>query len=184
MPHTHSKHTCSSSIRWSFSFWAPQALPPIILKHNSLYKTRTMLSNHPPTESIPSYLSHPVPPAAAFVKGPHNISRKGMLKGKLSIMDWTCKNSMSFFLFELIMFWSSLSRIIHAQQEWEAALQWFEKATSDDSLAKEVDEVHLILWTTPWSADPQILHSYITFLEMAMFLSNNWLSSSQINMVL
>ena len=119
-------------------------------------------SNHPPTESIPSYLSHPVPPAAAFVEGPHNISRKGMLKGKLSIMDWTCKNSMSYFLFELIMFWSSLSRFIHAQQEWEVALQWFEKATSDDSLAKEVDEVHLILWTTYslecWSTNSPFIH--------------------------
>ena len=140
-------------------------------------------SNHPPTESVPSYLSRPVPPAT-FVEGLRNVARKAMLEGKLSVMDWTCKNSMSFFSFELIEFWSSLTRIIHARQEWEAASRWLEKAAGDDSLSKEIDEVHLILQTTPWSTDLQILRSRLTFLEMAKFLSNSWLSSSHIDMAL
>jgi hypothetical protein len=140
-------------------------------------------ANHPPTESVPTYLSRPVPPAT-FIDGLHNVARKAMFNGKLSIMDWTCKNSTLFFLFELIEFWSSLTRIIHARQKWEAASRWLEKAVCDDTLADEVDEVHLILQTTPWSADLQILRSHLTFLEMATFLSNNWPSSSQIDMAL
>jgi hypothetical protein len=77
-------------------------------------------ANHPLTESVLTYLSRPVPPAT-FVDGLRNVARKAMLDGKLSIMDWTCKNLTSFFSFELIEFWSFLTRIIHARQKWEAA---------------------------------------------------------------
>ena len=93
-----------------------------------------------------------------------------MLEGKLSVMDWTCKNSTSFFSFELIEFWSSLTRIIHARQEWEAASRWLEKAAGDDSLSKEVDEVRLILQTTPWSTDLQILRSRVTDASQRLLL--------------
>src|ERR1700677_2675258 len=140
-------------------------------------------SNHPPTESVAICLSRPVPPAP-FVNGLRNIARQAMLNGKLSIVDWTCSDSLSFFSFELIEFWSSLTQIIHAKQEWEAALRWLEQAAQDEPLDKEVREVHLILRTTPWKAELQILHSRLTFLEMATFLSNGWLSSSQIDMAL
>ena len=140
-------------------------------------------SNHPPTESVAIYLSRPVPPVN-FIEGLRSVARQAILDGKLSIMDWTCKNPTSFFSFELIEFWSSLTKIIHARQKWEAALQWLGKAAQDEPLDKEVREVHLILQTTPWKAELQLLRSHLTFLEMATFLSNDWLSSSQIDMAL
>ena len=72
-------------------------------------------SNHPLTESIGTltesvgiYLSHPVPPLA-FVEDLCAVAGQAMCDGKLSITDWTCKNSMSFFLFELIKFWTSVA---------------------------------------------------------------------------
>ena len=140
-------------------------------------------SNHPPTESVAIYLSRPVPPVT-FIEGLRNAARLAIVDGKLSIMDWTCKNPTSFFSFELIEFWSSLTKIIHARQKWEAALQWLGKAAQDEPLDQEVREVNLILQTTPWKAELQILRSRLTFLEMATFLSNHWLSSSQIDMAL
>ena len=141
-------------------------------------------SNHPPTESVTIYLSQPIPPAS-FVEGLRNAARQAMLDGKLSIMDWTRKNSMSFFSFELIEFWGSFTNIIHARQEWEAAQQWLEQAAQEDPrLNEEVHEVLLILRTTPWKANIQILRSRLPFLNMATFLSNRWLSSSQIDMSL
>ena len=140
-------------------------------------------SNHPPTESVAIYLSRPVPPAT-FIEGLRNVASQAILDGKLSIMDWTCKNPTSFFSFELIEFWSSLTQIIHARQEWEAALQWLRKAAQDEPLDKEVREVLLILRTTPWKAELRLLRSHLTFLKMATFLSNGWLSSSQIDMAL
>ena len=146
-------------------------------------KPEQCFSDHPPTESVIVHLSRPVPPAN-FVSGLHNVARQAMLNGKLSIKDWTFTNSMSFFSFELIEFWNSLTKIIHAQREWGAALQWLEQATRDEVLDKEVREVHLILRTTPWNAELRILRSRVTFLEMATFLSNGWLSSSQIDMAL
>ena len=79
-------------------------------------------SNHPPTETVAIYLSCPLPPAT-FIEGLRNISMQAMLEGKLSIVDWTCKNSTAFFSFELIKFWASLTKIMHARQEWEAASQ-------------------------------------------------------------
>ena len=147
-------------------------------------KPELCFSNHPPTESVTIYRSRPVPPAS-FVEGLRNVSRQAMLNGKLSIMDWTRKNSMSFFSFELIEFWSSLADIVHARQEWEAAFQWLEETAQDDPrLSKEVHEVRLILQTTPWKANLQILRSRLPFHKMATFLSNSWLSSSQIDMSL
>ena len=140
-------------------------------------------SNNPPTESITIYLSCPVPPVT-FIEGLRNVARQAILDGKLFIMDWTSKNPTSFFSFELIEFWSSLTKIIHARQKWEVALQWLGKAAQDEPLDKEVREVHLILRTTPWKADLHLLRSHLTFLEMATFLSNGWLSSSQIDMAL
>ncbi|KAH9032049.1 hypothetical protein EDB85DRAFT_1890890 [Lactarius pseudohatsudake] len=140
-------------------------------------------SNHPPTESVAIYLSRPVPPAT-FIKGLRSAARQAMLNGKLSIVDWTCKNSTSFFSFELIEFWTSLTEIIHVRQEWEVALQWLEQAARDNPLDEDVREVHLVLQGTPWKADLQLLRSRLTFREMVTFLSNNWLSSSQIDMAL
>jgi hypothetical protein len=141
-------------------------------------------SNHPPTESVAIYLSRQVPPTT-FVEGLRNVARQAVLNGKLSIMDWTCKNSSHFFSFELIEFWASLIKIIHARKKWEAALRWLnsQQAARGD-LDKDVREVYLILQTTPWKADLQILRSRLTFLEMATFLSSRWLSSSQIDMAL
>ena len=140
-------------------------------------------SNHPPTESVAIYLSRPIPPVT-FIEGLHNVAKQAMLDGKLSIMDWTRKNSMSFFSFELIEFWSSLTQIIHAKQKWEASLQWLEQAAKDEPLEKEVHEVHRFFQTTPWKAELQLLRSRFTILEMATYLSNGWLSSSQIDMAL
>lgn len=140
-------------------------------------------SNHPPNESVTICLSRPVPPTH-FVDGLRNFARQAMLNGKLSILDWTCKSSTTFFSFELIEFWSTLAKIIHAQQEWAAALRWLEQAIQNEPLDKEVREVHHILRTTPWNTELQILRSRVTFLEMVTFLSNGWLSSSQIDMAL
>ena len=140
-------------------------------------------SNHPPTESVAIYLSRPVPPVT-FIEGLRSAARQAMLNGRLSIVDWTRKNSSSFFSFELIEFWTSLTKIIHARQRWEAALRWVEQAVRDDPLDKDVREIHLILQTTPWDANLKILRSRLTFLEMATFLSNHWLSSSHVDMVL
>jgi hypothetical protein len=140
-------------------------------------------SNHPPTESVAIYLSRPVPPAT-FVEGLRNVARQAMLDGKLSITDWTHKNATLFFSFELIEFWASLTKIMHVRQEWEAALRWLEEAAQGEPLDEEVREVRLILRTTPWTADLKILRSRLTFLEMATFLSNSWLSSSEIDMAL
>ena len=146
-------------------------------------KPEFCFSNHPPTESVAIYLSRPVPPAT-FIEGLRNVARQAILDGKLSIMDWTCKNPMLFFSFELIEFWSSLTKIILARQKWEAALHWLGKVARDEPLDKEVREVHLILQTTPWKAELRLLRSHLTFLEMATFLSDGWLSSSQIDMAL
>ncbi|KAI9438716.1 hypothetical protein H4582DRAFT_2146243 [Lactarius indigo] len=154
--------------------------------HSSVFPSmgpERCFSNHPPTESVIIYLSRPVPPAT-FVKGLRSAARQAMLDGKLSIVDWTCKNSTSFFSFELIAFWTSLTEIIHTKQEWEAALRWLEKAARDHPLDKEVREVRLILEGTPWKADLQLLRSRLTFREMTTFLSDGWLSSSQIDMAL
>jgi hypothetical protein len=140
-------------------------------------------SNHTPTESITIYLSRPIPPVN-FITGLRNVARQAMLDGKLSIMDWTCNDVTMFFSFELIEFWSSLVQIAKARQEWEAALRWLEQAAWDEPLDKEVHEIHLILQITPWKAELHILHSRLSFLEMATFLSNGWLSSSQIDMAL
>jgi hypothetical protein len=140
-------------------------------------------SNHPLTESIGIYLSRPVPPAA-FVEGLRTVAGQAMLDGKLSIVDWTCKNSTSFFSFELIKFWTELTRAIKARQVWAAAMKWLEQATEDQRLVQDVCEVHLMLQTAPWSASLRILCSRLTVLEMATFLSDGWLSSSQIDMAL
>ena len=59
-------------------------------------KPELCFSNHPLTESIIIYHSLPVPPAS-FVEGLHNIYRQAMFNGKLFLMEWTHKNSMSFF---------------------------------------------------------------------------------------
>jgi hypothetical protein len=140
-------------------------------------------SNHPPTENIAIYLSQPVPPAT-FIEGLHTAARKAILDGKLSIVDRTYKNSTSFFLFELIEFWATLTKAINAKQVWVAAKKWLEQAGEDKRLDQEVRGVHVILQTTPWSGHIQILHSRVTFLEMATFLSDGWLSSSQVDMAL
>jgi hypothetical protein len=102
-----------------------------------------------------------------FITGLRNVARQAMLDGKLSIMDWTCNDVTTFFSFELIEFWSSLVQIAKARQEWEAALRWLEQAARDEPLDKEVHEIHLILQTTPWKAELHILHSCLSFLEMA-----------------
>jgi hypothetical protein len=140
-------------------------------------------SNHTPTESVTIYLSRPIPPTK-FITGLRNVAKQAMLDGKLSIMDWTCNDSTIFFSFELIEFWSSLVQITNARQKWEAALRWLEWAAQDEPLDKEVREIHLILQTTPWKAELKILHAHLSFVEMATFLSNGWLSSSQIDIAL
>ncbi|KAH8976530.1 hypothetical protein EDB86DRAFT_3095889 [Lactarius hatsudake] len=140
-------------------------------------------SNHPPTDSVTIYLLVPSHRQHSL-KDLRSAARQAMLNGKLSILDWTCKNSMTFFSFELIEFWASLTEVIHARQEWEAALRWLEQAARDNSLYEEVHKVQLILQGTPWKADLRLLHSRLTFREMATFLSNGWLSSSQIDMAL
>ena len=118
-------------------------------------------SYHPPTESVAIYLSRPVPPVT-FIEGLRDASRQAMLDGKLSIMDWSCKNSMLFFSFELIEFWSSLTQIIRAKQEWEAVLRWIEQVAKDKLLEKEVREVHLIIRTIPWQTGLQVLRSCLS----------------------
>ena len=118
-------------------------------------------SNHPPTESVAIYLSRPVPPVT-FIEGLRDASRQSMLDGKLSIMDWTCKNSNSFFSFELVEFWGSLTQIIRARQEWETALRSFVQVAKDEPLEKEVREVHLIIQTIPWKAGLQVLRSCLS----------------------
>jgi hypothetical protein len=65
-----------------------------------------------------------------------------------------------------------------------ATKKWLEQAGEDKHLDQEVRGVHLILQTTPWSGHIQILCSCIMFLEMATFLSDGWLSSSQVDMAL
>ncbi|KAH9010301.1 hypothetical protein EDB84DRAFT_1570618 [Lactarius hengduanensis] len=140
-------------------------------------------SSHPPTDSVAIYLSRPVPPVT-FIKGLRNAAGQATLNGKLSIMDWTCKNSTSFFSFELIEFWAMLTKAINARREWAAAMKWLEQAGEDKHLDKDVREVRLILQTTPWSGNIKILRSRLMFLEMATFLSDGWLSSSQIDMAL
>lgn len=139
-------------------------------------------SNHPPTDSVAIYLSRPVPPLT-FVDGLRTAAGQAMLKGKLSIVDWTCKNSTSFFSFELIEFWTVLAKAIEARRVWASAMKWLDQV-EDACLDQEIREVHLILQSTPWSGTIQILRSRLTFLEMATFLSNDWLSSSQIDMAL
>jgi hypothetical protein len=67
----------------------------------------------------------------AFVKGLCTVAGQAMLDGKLSIVDWTCKNSTSFFSFELIQFWTKLTRAIEARQVWAAAMKWLEQAAED-----------------------------------------------------
>lgn len=140
-------------------------------------------SNHPPTESVAIYLSRPVPPLT-FVEGLRTVAGQAMRDGKLSIMDWTCKNSMSFFSFELIEFWTVLTRAIEARQVWMAAMKWLKQAAEDHRLDGEICEVRLMLKTIPWSANIQILRTRLTVLEMATFLSDHWISSSQIDMAL
>jgi hypothetical protein len=139
-------------------------------------------SHHPPTDSVAIYLSRPVPPLT-FINGLRTAAGQAMLKGKLSIVDWTCKNSTSFFSFELIEFWTVLTKAIDARQVWASAMKWLEQV-EDMCLDQKVREVRLILQSTPWSGTIQILRSHLTFLEMATFLSNDWLSSSQIDMAL
>jgi hypothetical protein len=143
----------------------------------------TCFSNHPPTESVAIYLSRPVPPMT-FVEGLRNVAGQAMLNGKISIVDWTRKNSTTFFSFELIEFWTVLTKAINARREWAAAMKWLERAGEDTRLDQEVREVRLVLQTTPWSGSIQILRARLTFLEMATFLSDGWLSSSQIDMAL
>ena len=142
-------------------------------------------SDHPPTESVAIYLSRPVPPVT-FIEGLRSVAGQAMLDGKLSIVDWTCKNSTRFFSFELVEFWTALTKAISARREWAAAMKWLEQAGlgEDKCLDREVQEVRLMLQTTPWSGSIQILRSCLTFLEMATFLSDRWLSSSQIDMAL
>jgi hypothetical protein len=123
-------------------------------------------------------------PSSGFVKGLRIVAGQAMLDGKLSIVDWTCKNSTSFFSFELIQFWTELTRVIEARQVWAAAMKWLEQAAEDQRLVQDICEVCLMLQTMPWSASLQILRSRLTVLEMATFLSDGWLSSSQIDMAL
>jgi hypothetical protein len=61
-------------------------------------------------------------------------------------------------------------------------MKWLERAGEDKRLDQEVREVRHILQTTPWSGSMQILRSRLTFLEMAAFLSDRWLSSSHVDM--
>lgn len=140
-------------------------------------------SSHTLTESIAFYLSRPVPPPT-FVEGLHGVASQAMLNGKLSIVDWTCKNPTTFFSFELIKFWTVLTKVIDAKWVWVATMKWLEQAGEDQSLEQDVHKVCLMIQTMPWSAGIQILHSHLTFLEMATFLSDGWLSSSQVDMAL
>ena len=63
-------------------------------------------------------------------------------------------------------------------------MKWLKQAAEDQRLDGDICEVHLMLKTIPWSASLQILHSHLTVLEVATFLSDGWLSSSQIDMAL
>ncbi|KAH9005409.1 hypothetical protein EDB86DRAFT_3176724 [Lactarius hatsudake] len=136
-------------------------------------------SSHPPTDSVAIYLSRPVPPAT-FIKGLRNAAGQATLNGKLSIMDWTCKNSTSFFSFELIEFWAMLTKAINARWEWAAAMKWLEQAGENKRLDQDVREVHLILQTTPWSGSIKILRSQIDMALLSIVHRQQQSSNSQV----
>ncbi|KDR83159.1 hypothetical protein GALMADRAFT_206799 [Galerina marginata CBS 339.88] len=136
-------------------------------------------SEREPNTSLTSLLLRPVP-SRKFIQQLQACSGQAMLDGKVSVKDWTQKDV--YVPFSVLTWWNYLHDAISAKQAWLRAKEWLKKLNLKGDRNQEIlKRVNLVLAKVAWHGSFRGgLKSFVSATDMALFLSREMLTTSQI----
>jgi len=118
-------------------------------------------------------------PSRETLNAIRDCAGQAMLDGKVSIRHWDRDDI--FLAFNALGIWAFITEAITAKNAWSGALRWM----NNNVIPSEyVHHVTSLLTTVPWKDNIKGLDSGLSVTDMAVFLSENWLTDDHIDSML
>jgi hypothetical protein len=119
-------------------------------------------------------------PSRSILEALRACAGQAMLDGKTSVQHWDKRDV--FIPFDALGTWDIILEADTAKKAWRDALTWLDY---QDEIPKQyIARITKLLGTVPWKDNIKGLGSGLSITEMAVFLSQEWLSDSHIDSML
>jgi hypothetical protein len=106
-----------------------------------------------------------------------------MLDRKISVRHWAYYGI--FLPFSALGMWALIIEADTAKNAWRDGLRWLDQRHCDEGISTQyIPRVMKLLGTLPWNDQIKGLSSWLSITDMAMFLSQRWLSDAHIDSML
>ena len=119
-------------------------------------------------------------PSPNILKALKSCAGQAMLDGKTSVQHWDKRDV--FLPFDALGMWGIILEADAAKNAWRDALAWLDQ--QHNAPTPYIARVTKLLGTIPWKDYVKGLGSGLSVTEMAVFLSQEWLSDSHIDTML
>jgi hypothetical protein len=119
-------------------------------------------------------------PSHDILKVLRSCAGQAMLDGKVSVQHWD--NINIFLPFDALGMWALIVEADTAKKAWQEALRWLDQ--QQEILTQYIAWVMKLLGTVPWNDYVKGLGSGLSTLDMAVFLSQEWLSDTHLDSML
>lgn len=152
--------------------------PPIALSHQGI-NTETTFSFNRATHTSSECLQLSAP-SHGILKVLRACAGQAMLDGKTSVQHWD--NRDVFLPFDALGTWALVLEADTAKNAWKDALRWLDQRHEIPS--HYIAQIKKLLGTVPWKDYVKGLGSGLSITDMAVFLSQEWLSDAHIDSML
>ncbi|KAN0139136.1 hypothetical protein V8E53_003025 [Lactarius tabidus] len=119
-------------------------------------------------------------PSHDLLKVLRSCSGQAMLDGKVSVQHW---DNMNIFLpFDALGTWGLIVDADTAKKTWRRALRWLDQ--QQEIPTQYIARVMKLLGAVPWNDSVKGLGSGLSIVDMAVFLSQEWLSDAHLDSML
>jgi hypothetical protein len=155
--------------------------PPITTVLQGI-KAEELFSHNTATHTSLECLQLPAP-SHGILKSLRACAGQAMLDGKISVRHWD--HDGIFLPFNALGTWTLIVEADTAKNAWRDGLRWLDQQHRDEGTSTQyISCVAKLLGALPWKDCTKGLRSWLSITDMAMFLSQDWLSDAHIDSML
>lgn len=152
--------------------------PPIVPSLPGI-NVESIFSHNRATHTSSECLRLPVP-SHDILQVLSSCAGQAMLDGKVSVQHWD--NIDIFLPFDALGTWALIVEVDTAKKAWQKALTWLDQQQGIPT--QFIARVLKLLGTVPWNNYVKGLGSGLSIMDMAVFLSQDWLSDAHLDSML